>query len=93
MTSGEPHHDRRKLAHRMARLEGHTRAVIEMINDDRDCAEVLHQIRSIVGAWQHLAMHILDEHLKSCVKDAIISGRADEAIENLRQALIGKPLF
>lgn len=86
----ESHHDHRKLANRMAKIEGHTRAVAEMIRENRDCAELLHQIRSIIGAWQHLSSHILDEHLKTCVRDAIISGEADEAIENLRQALLGR---
>ena len=85
-----PHHDVKKLAHRMAKIEGHTRAVMEMIREDRDCAEVLHQIRSVIGAWHHLSTHILDDHLKTCVRDAVASGQAEEAIDNLRQALLGR---
>ncbi|MDP2872949.1 MAG: metal-sensitive transcriptional regulator [Bacillota bacterium] len=93
MSHSESRHDRGKLAHRMAKIEGHTRAVMEMIREDRDCPEVLHQIRSIIGAWQHLSAHILDEHLKTCVREAVASGRADEAVENLRQALLGRAGF
>ncbi|MDQ7793082.1 MAG: metal-sensitive transcriptional regulator [bacterium] len=80
--------DTRKLAARLAKIEGHTRAVIDMIKGDRDCAEVLHQIRSVIGAWQHLSALILDEHLKSCIREAVESGKADEAIDSLREALL-----
>lgn len=86
-------HDRKRLLNRLAKIEGHTRAIVEMIHDNRDCPELLHQIRSIVGAWQRLGEQILDEHLKSCVREAVTSGRADEAIDNVREALLGRISF
>lgn len=78
----------RKLAARLAKIEGHTRAIAGMIRDERDCAEVLHQIRSVVGAWQQLGNLILDEHLKQCIKEAVEHGKVDEAISSLREALV-----
>lgn len=91
MLGSDSPHDRKKLANRLAKLEGHTRATMEMIREGRECAAVLHQIRSIIGAWQHLSAHILDEHLKTCIKNAVENGCADEAIDELRQALLSKP--
>lgn len=85
------HHDKhegQKLAARLARIEGHTRAVREMIKDDRDCVEVLHQIKSVIGAWQQLSALILDEHIKFCIGEAISSGKTEEAINSLREALV-----
>lgn len=78
----------RKLAARLAKIEGHTRAIAGMIRDERDCAEVLHQIRSVVGAWQQLGNLILDKHLKQCIKEAVEHGKVDEAISSLREALV-----
>lgn len=78
----------RKLAARLAKIEGHTRAIAEMIRDERDCVEVLHQIRSVVGAWQQLGNLILDEHLRQCIKDAVERGKVDEAMSSLREALV-----
>lgn len=80
-------HDGEKLVARLARIEGHTRAIREMIKDDRDCVEVLHQIKSVIGAWQQLSAIILDEHVKCCIGEAITSGKAEEAIDSLREAL------
>jgi DNA-binding FrmR family transcriptional regulator len=80
----------RRLAARLAKIEGHTRAIAEMIRADRDCLAVVHQIRSVIGAWQQVATCILDEHLKTCVRDAVASGRAEEAIESLRESLLNK---
>lgn len=80
-------HDGRKLNARLARIEGHTRAIREMIKEDRDCVEVLHQIKSVIGAWQQLSVLILDEHVKHCIGEAITSGQAEEAVNSLREAL------
>lgn len=80
-------HDDKKLTARLARIEGHTRAVRDMIKDDRDCVEVLHQIKSVIGAWQQLSVLILDEHVKHCIGEAIASGKAEEAVDSLREAL------
>lgn len=79
-----------RLAARLAKIEGHTRAIGEMIREDRDCVAVVHQIRSVIGAWQQVATYILDEHLNSCVRDAVASGNAEEAIESLRESLLNK---
>ena len=90
-TQPESHDYHRKLAGRLAKIEGHTRAIMEMIRDGRDCPDVLHQVRSVIGAWQHLSAYILDEHLNTCITQAVASGQADKAVEDLRQALLGRP--
>lgn len=91
MLQHHPEASVRRLAARLAKIEGHTRATIEMIKADRDCTEVLHQIRSIIGAWQQVSALVLDDHLKSCIQEAVSNGRAEEAIANLRQALLRRP--
>ena len=91
MLQRHPDESARRLAARLAKIEGHTRATIEMIKADRDCTEVLHQIRSIIGAWQQVSALILDEHLKFCIQEAVSNNRAEEAIDNLRQVLLRRP--
>ncbi|NMP24768.1 metal-sensing transcriptional repressor [Sulfobacillus harzensis] len=38
-------HNRQPMVNRMARIEGHVRAVRAMLVSDRDCPEVLIQLR------------------------------------------------
>jgi len=42
-----------------------------MVEDDRDCFEVLKQIAAAAGALRSVGMVILEDHLKGCVSDAI----------------------
>jgi DNA-binding FrmR family transcriptional regulator len=81
------HTDVVKVRNRLAKIEGHTRAIRDMITQDRDCVEILHQIRSVTGAWQQVASIILEEHLRSCVASAAAEGKAEEAINSLREVI------
>ena len=63
--------DHKKLADRISRVEGQIRGLRKMVEEDRDCFEVLKQIAAAVGALRSIGMVILEDHLKGCVSDAI----------------------
>ncbi|MGD8445693.1 MAG: metal-sensitive transcriptional regulator [Desulfobacterales bacterium] len=42
-----------------------------MIDEDRDCLQVLKQIAAASGALRSLGAIILEDHLKGCVANAI----------------------
>ena len=72
--------DHDKLMHRINRIQGQVRGLKGMIEEDRDCFEVLKQIAAATGALRSLGVVILEDHLKGCVADAIRSHEADEAL-------------
>jgi DNA-binding FrmR family transcriptional regulator len=63
--------DHKKVADRISRVEGQVRGLRKMVEEDRDCFEVLKQIAAAVGALRSIGMVILEDHLKGCVSDAI----------------------
>lgn len=62
---------------RLNRIAGQVRGVAQMIEDDRYCIEILHQIAAIRAALAKVESQVLKDHAACCVSEAIASG--DEA--------------
>ncbi|MBT3279585.1 MAG: metal-sensitive transcriptional regulator [Phycisphaerales bacterium] len=80
------------LLNRVKRLEGQLRGIRKMIEEDRDCVDVLRQIAAATGAGKSLGMVMLEDHMKTCVVDAFESGnegrktqRVDEVVDLIRK--------
>ena len=81
------HHTQTKaVLNRMARLIGHLEAIKRMINDGRDCTEVLIQLSAVDAAIKAVSRIILKDHMEHCIIDAINEGD-QKAIENLHKAI------
>jgi DNA-binding FrmR family transcriptional regulator len=63
--------DHPKLVARINRIEGQVRGLKKMVEEDRDCLQVLKQIAAASGALRSLGAIILEDHLKGCVANAI----------------------
>ena len=67
-----PHHHEstKAVLNRMNRAIGHMEAVKTMIEDGRDCSEVLIQIAAVRSAINNIGKIILEDHINHClVKD------------------------
>lgn len=67
-----PHTD--AVVKRLSRAIGHLEAVKKMVEDGRDCAEVLTQLAAVKAAVNNTGKLILKDHLQHCVVDAIDHG-------------------
>ncbi len=56
---------------RLARIEGQVRGVGRMVEGDRYCIDVVQQVQAIKAALGGLENIILDDHLGTCVEDAL----------------------
>lgn len=74
-------HDR--VLHRLKIAKGHLAKVIEMVEEDKYCIDVLHQSQAVQKAIKESDNIILENHLKTCASDAIKNGRKDEAITEI----------
>ena len=63
--------DHQKVIARINRIEGQVRGLKKMVEDDRDCMQVLKQIAAANGALRSLGAVILEDHLRGCVSSAI----------------------
>ena len=75
--------DKPALLKRLNRIEGQTRGVAKMVEEDRYCVDVLTQIAAIQSALDALAMQLLASHTNGCVRSAIRSGDGDAAVDEL----------
>ncbi|MCL4351572.1 MAG: metal-sensitive transcriptional regulator [Firmicutes bacterium] len=77
---------RKPILNRMARLEGHLRAVRDMLEADRDCPEILVQLAAIRSALDGVARLVFEDHMDSCILDAVETGQADAKIAEIKAA-------
>ena len=71
---GHHHKNTKAVLNRMSRAIGHMEAVRTMIEDGRDCSEVLIQIAAVRSAINNIGKIILEDHINHCVVDAVETG-------------------
>ena len=84
---GSTHRHRKKVIDRLSRIEGHIRGVKKMIEDDRGCPDLLHQIAAIKAAINKVGVLILEDHIESCMVDAVREGSVEDYVEELKAAI------
>lgn len=77
--------DKQKYLARLRRIEGQTRGIHRMIEEDTYCIDILTQVSAVTSALENVALALLDDHLDHCVAEAATAG-GDEAQEKIREA-------
>lgn len=80
------HENTKAVINRMNRAIGHMEAVRNMIEDGRDCSEVLIQIAAVRSAINNIGKIILEDHINHCLVDAIETGD-DQVLKDLNDAI------
>lgn len=82
-------HDKEGYLRRLKLIEGQTRGIARMVEDDRYCIDILTQISAIHSALDAVSMGLLEDHLGHCVAHAIKHGgpEADEKIAEATAAI------
>ncbi|MDR2547112.1 MAG: metal-sensitive transcriptional regulator [Lachnospiraceae bacterium] len=81
------HANEKAIIMRLRRIEGQVRGLVRMIEEGKDCEDVLIQISSVKSALHKTGQVILEGHLHHCVVDAIRDGDEEETIRKLSSAL------
>ena len=74
-----------RITHRLKIARGHLDKVIKMMDDDAYCIEVIHQMQAVESGLKETGNLLLENHLKSCVSDAIKKGNADKSIKEIME--------
>ena len=80
------HENTKAVVNRLSRAIGHLESVKRMVQDDRDCSEVLIQLAAVIAALNNTGKVILQEHIENCIVVAVESGDK-KAIEDLNKAI------
>jgi len=70
-----------ELQKRLKRVEGQVRGVEGMVDEDRYCIDVLTQISAIQAALDKVALGLLDDHARHCVRGAEGDAQVDKTNE------------
>ena len=65
-----PPHEKRALQLRLRKIAGQLAAIEKMIEDDRDCPEVLTQVVSARKALKSFAQVVIHQHTHECIEGA-----------------------
>jgi len=80
-----PKDTQERILHRLKIARGHLNKVIEMVEEDCYCINVLHQMQAVGSGLKETENLLLENHLKTCVADSIAKGRKDEAIAEVME--------
>ncbi len=89
MTQTAPHpgysSNKDDFMRRLRRIEGQTRGLQRMVDEDKYCIDILTQVAAMTSALESVALGLLDDHLRHCVVEAAGAGGV-EAEEKLAEA-------
>lgn len=74
--------ERKKLIHRLNRIEGQIRGIRGMVERDAYCADILVQSSAVTAALNAFNKDLLANHIRNCVARDIREGK-DEVIDEL----------
>ena len=71
---GHVHENTQAVLNRLSRAIGHLESVRKMVENGRDCSEVLIQIAAVRAAITNIGKVILQDHIQHCIVDAVEEG-------------------
>lgn len=74
-----------KIINRLKRIEGQVRGIQKMMEDNRDCKEVISQLSAIRSATDKLILNIVADNLEHCVMQDIENG--NDIKETMHEAI------
>ena len=83
---GHVHENTQAVLNRLSRAIGHLESVRKMVENGRDCSEVLIQIAAVRAAITNIGKVILQDHLQHCIVDAV-EHDDEQALDALCQAI------
>ena len=80
------HTQTKVVLNRLSRAIGHLYAVKRMVEQGRDCSDVLIQLSAVSSALQGVSKIILKDHIEHCLVEAVKEDDK-EAIDKLKEAI------
>ena len=86
VTHTHSHEHTKAVLNRLSRAIGHLESIKKMVENGRDCSEVLIQLSAVKSAINNTGKIILQDHIEHCIVDAVEHGDRD-AIKELERAI------
>lgn len=78
---GHTHTNTKAVLNRLSRAIGHLESIKRMVEEGRDCSEVLIQLSAVKSAINNTGKVILKDHIEHCLVDAVEHGDHESIVE------------
>lgn len=85
-THAHTHANTKAVLNRLSRAIGHLESIRRMVEEGRDCSEVLIQLSAVKSAINNTGKVILKDHIEHCLVEAVECGDM-ESIADLTDAI------
>lgn len=76
--------EKKALMNRINRIAGQVNGLGKMVEDDRECMEILNLVVSVQAALSGVWKQVVKSHLQHCIADAVASKKnTEELIDEL----------
>jgi DNA-binding FrmR family transcriptional regulator len=72
---------------RLSRIEGQVRGVAKMVDDDRDCHEIIQQLAAIRSAVQQVSLVVVRSYASQCLLEPHAGESQEDIVEDLIRVL------
>ncbi len=83
-----PAEERAELIDRLKKIEGQAKGIQRMIEEGRDCLDIMNQLAAVKAAVNGLSGHLLEALALRCLRHPEEFGSPEEAIEQAVRALV-----
>jgi len=80
------HPHSKQIINRMSRIIGHAQAVKRMIEEGKECDEILIQISAVRSALNNVGKLILEDHINYCIVEAV-ENKDNEPLKKINIAI------
>lgn len=80
------HKNTKAVINRLSRAIGHLESVKRMVEEGRDCSEVLIQVSAVKSSINNIGKVILQDHIEHCIVDAVETGD-EQVLKDLNSAI------
>lgn len=84
MSDVHPAEERKALRNRVRKIGGQIGAIEKMLDEDRDCPEILNQVISARKALKSFAEVLIHQHARYCIEEA----KQDVSRKKLRELIL-----
>lgn len=78
---------RKKVLARLRKIGGQVAGIERMVEEDRYCVDILHQVAAVEGALDRVGHLLLTGHVETCVASALATGKPKERKQKLDELM------
>ncbi|ADC50741.1 hypothetical protein BpOF4_13450 [Alkalihalophilus pseudofirmus OF4] len=77
------------MKNRLKRIEGQVRGILRLMEEEKDCKNVITQMSAVKSATDRAMAYIIAKNMQQCIIDEVEKGeQADQVVEEAIQLLV-----